>query len=385
MQFFKGGLLVAVLLGALGCVDAPPAGGTAGTALYVYDNVSGDVRVWDDVNALYDSVHPPEPTRTLGAGTIRNCRPLWGGLAMDAGTDCLYLVPATGGRVVRVSRASTQNEPKLKSKALDTFHLGEAGDRFPGGSLFGPASVNPQTGILYVTESSADRRRMRVWAVPDAAKAADDSTIPKTAALTPLSSDRGFAAVVGGQGGDVYGFFPNGNTVKNLLGTDEYEGPRLRAGTKAAGFEKHKRVLIGPATRMEDPDAGSTYGSLAFDPLQRLLFVSRQATSASVPAVLVFETGQLGGNFDQAPKHHLKDTAAALPYLRFLSHAARKDWLVGADWLPANKPPKTEDGKGGAGTAKLHLWKSPSSGGTATTVTLGGGIQVGGVALDGSH
>ena len=66
--------LLLALLGMVGCVDVPAGGGTSGTAAYVYDNVTGNLLAWDDVNTLYASpAAPPHPAHTPQAGSVESC------------------------------------------------------------------------------------------------------------------------------------------------------------------------------------------------------------------------------------------------------------------------------------------------------------------------
>jgi hypothetical protein len=371
-----------VLLGLLGCVDRPS--GTGEAALYVYDNASGQVLVWDDTQILHDQPsNPPEPDRTIRSGTLKSCGPLWGGLAVDAATDCLYLAGAKGGSVTRLSKASTQKGTALPVSAFATFHLGTDHDRFRGGSLFGPASVNAKTGILYVTETSGDRRQCRVWVIPSADRVPDDETVSVETAIARVGGDQGFPSVVGGQGTSFFGFFPHGKTVYNLLGLNGQDGPRLRFGSEPKqGFGITSGVIAGPSTLLLDPAVAPTYGCLAFDALHNQLYVSRQASSSTLPAVVVFGAGQWQTSFDQTPLRHLDDKAHSLSRLRFLVHGGQKDWLAGADWLPPELPPAS-GGMGGEGTHLLHLWKHPKDGGASITVNLKPGVEVGGLALAG--
>ena len=376
-------LLVGVflaLLGTLGCVEGPPG---HGTRLYVYDNATGEVLAWDNVEVLREhAAHPPAPDRTLRSGTLQGCGPQWGGLAVDASLDCLYLVPATGGTVTRLDQASTRNGSGVPEEAFATFHLGEDGDRYSGGSWFGPASLNPRTGVLYVAETSHDRRHGRIWAISGAAGLRDDATVPRDKAIRWAGSDRGFPGVAGGEGSSFFSFFPHGNTIHH--GGHPHDGPRLRMGSLEGGFGKASgAVIAGSATRLADPALAPVFGSLAFDGTRNELYVGRHAAAAELPAVVVFRAGPWLGGPDQAPVRTLPDTAASLPNLRFLTHAVREDWLAGADWVPPAQPPSA-GGKGGAGTPKVHLWAKPSEGGPSVPIDLKPHLQIGGLALSGA-
>ena len=378
--------LALTLLGALGCVDLPPSGGTDNTSIYVYDNVRGEVLAWDNVDALFapSTTRAPEPDRKISSGTVRNCAPLWGGLAADATTDCLYLVPATRGTVTRLKQARGLNGHDIKASQIDTFRLGTDNDRFKGGSFFGPASVNPATGVLYITESSKDRNLHRTWQIPAAATVADDSRIPVSTAIAQTGSDKGFSSVVGGKGAAFYGYFPYGDTVTDVHKNNPQDGPRIRSGTVPAdGFPKRSGVIAGHPTLNPDASSIPAYGCLGFDSSHNVLYVSRQASKAADKAILVFGAGQFNGGFNQAPERTLDDSASSLRNLRFIFHANSKDWLAGMDWLPPFQAPPVAPGKKAAskGNHMLHLWKSPSTGGTATPVNLDPDIQVGGIAF----
>ena len=378
-------ILPLTFLGAIGCVDPPPGKGAGDTSVYVYDNASGDVLAWNQVDALCDTGGQAPEDRRLQSGTLRNCRPLWGGLTLDASTDCLYLVPAIGGTVTRMRRARIQNQDGsgIQAKDLDTFQLGTPGDRFGGGSLFGPASVNPRTGVLYVTETSRDRSQSRIWQIPAAATTTDESRIPAATAIAQVASDKGFSGAVGGRGSLFYGYFPSGNTVYSSAKRDGQDGPRIRSGSQAAtGFSKTSGVIAGhPALQAELPGT-PTYGCLAFDSIHNLLYVSRQAPQSDARAVLVFSAGQFSPGFRQEPERSLEDTTGTLPNLRFIVHAETRDWLAGLDWLPPTLPPRSGEEQGGVGNHQFHLWKSPNGGGASALVTLPSAVQIGGIAFD---
>lgn len=368
-------------LGSMGCVDKL-AGDTSGTAVYVYDNASENVKVWNDVNALFVAATPatatatPPPDRVITAGKIANVAPLaWGGLAVDTYTNKLYLVASTGGTVTRIEKVNTQKDNLTQTSDVISFTLGADGDLYAGGT-FGQASVNAGTGTLYVTETNSNQSKARIWMVPKAASVANGSTISLQGSIvTNLDAgDKGYAGVAAGQGTMVYGLFPNGNTVTDELGNNGQEGPRLRAGNGL--FTNATGVVVGENTLLTAPGTtvASAYGSLAYDSSNLALYVARQDPTGTLPPVLVFTNAQmLGTTLNPAPSRVMGDTAAELSTLRILSHAGKKDWLAGAD-LGA-----------GSGANSLHLWKSPSAGGKSTPVFLATGVQVGGIALAGGN
>ena len=375
--------LAAVLLAATGCVDAP-SGGTAGTSIYVYDNASSAVMVWKDVDKLYASpAAPPLPDYTLTAGQITNRSPLaWGGLAVDATHNCLYMVAASGGAVTCITQLSNQTGAISQASDLTTFNLGQSTDDYANGS-FGQAYVDPAKNVLYVCETQPLRAATRVWVV-NGASGTLGLTVPVSSIIPAISNDQGYSGVAAGQNGLVYGYFPNGDTLySSLFNNVPLDGGRIRQGT-ASGFFSNQiistNLLVGPLTGLSD--ASTTYGTLAYDSVNNLLYCSRQASSAAttsgtvLPAVEVFTPGQFtSSNFNVAPATSpvLSDTASTLPNLRFIVHAGIKDWMAGADALS------------GSPTNLLHLWKAPSSGGASVTVTLPAGVEVGGIALDGSN
>ena len=367
--------LAAVLLTALGCVQGA-TGGTAGTSIYVYDNASGNVLVWNDVNTLYDTpTAPPAVDATLTAGNISNMKPLaWGGMAVDPSHDALYLVAAAGGAVTCITQLSTQTGAVTVANDITTFNLGQSTDVYSGGS-FGQAFVNPQTNTLYVTETNSDRTASRIWVVPSAS-ATGGATVPVSSTIPVISNDMGFSGVAVSKGGTVYGYFPNGNTIySNLLQNTPLDGGRIRAGSGSFSTLPVSNVVVGDLTDLSD--STTTFGTLAFDTVNNLLYCARQASSTAttpLPAVVQFNPGQFtSSNFNVAPNATLGDTAATLPNLRFITHAGLKDWLAGADMVSS------------AGSNSLYLWKAPSTGGSATTVTLTTGIAIGGIALDGNN
>ena len=371
-------LLMVAFLGTVGCVAVPAGGGTSGTSVYVYDNGSGNVLKWNDANVLYGAPSAmTTPDVTISSGSIQIRNPLaWGGLAVDATANCMYIVSATGG-VTRINSLSTQTGPITDSSYLTTFTLGTAGvDPYPNGS-FGEACVNPNTNTLYVTETGSGRSTCRIWVVPGASSYAQ-ATVPVSSVIASVADDMGFAGVAAGSGSLIYGYFPYGDSIyPGITQSNPQNGGRIRAGSPSFDPLSQTKVLVGTNTELSD--STTTFGSLAYDSINNLLYVSRNADSGAqtpLPAVLVFGTGQFTSGFNQAPNAVLTDTVALAPAglsnLRFITHAGIKDWLAGADML------------GTAGTNNLYLWKSPSVGGASTLVTLPAGIQVAGIALDGS-
>jgi hypothetical protein len=359
-------LLAATLLGMVGCVDKVGAGDTSGTRVYVFDNASGTVKIWDDALTLYTSTTTPSPTRVLTGGSISNRAPLgWGGLAVDTTANRLYLVSATGV-VTRIERVSTQNGAITQASDISTFSLGDPGsDRFSSGSVFGQAAVNPGTGTLYVAESSADRVSTRIWVVPGAGSVTGN--VPKSNAISGVVDDKGYGGVAPGQGSLFFSFFAGGDTIYDGLGQNPQDGARIRTGSGAFNY-----VIVGANTKLTD--TATTYGSLAYDSGNNVLYVCREASSSSLPAVLVFTNSQLTGSIlNPVPARNLGDTADQLPLLRFITHAGTKDWLAGGNVAT------------GTGTNNLYLWKAPSAGGVATRISLDSAVQVAGIALDGSN
>ena len=373
--------LAVALSGALGCVQKA-GGGTSGTSIYIYDNASGTVMVWNDVNELYSApTAPPAADITLTAGNISNMAPVaWGGLAVDSTTNCLYVVSATGGSVTRISQLTTQTGAINTSSDINTFTMTDSNTIFSG-STFSQACVDITANTLYITETSTNKTASRVWVIPGASLIAGGASVTDTSNTIPIiNSDYGDSGVAVGRSGTVYGYFPNGNTIySGILTTVPLDGGRIRQGL-SSGWNSSlvaTDVLVGALTELSD--STTTYGTLGYDSVNAILYCARQASAAAttvLPAVVAFTPGQFSSsNFNVAPSTStvLTDTAATLPNLRFITHAGLKDWLAGAD-LVSN-----------AGSNTLHLWMAPSGGGASTTVTLAAGIQVAGIALDGSN
>ena len=84
-----------VLLGSLACVDHNPPG----TTLFVFDGTSpSSVKVWNDVNKVYDAFNTPgaavpAPDRTVTSQNVMGTITLgWGGMVEDSTRNRLYLV-----------------------------------------------------------------------------------------------------------------------------------------------------------------------------------------------------------------------------------------------------------------------------------------------------
>jgi hypothetical protein len=368
----------------MGCVDAPKTGDTSNTSLYVFDIASQTVKVWSDVNTVYAApTAPPVPDRVVTSGSISNMGLLaWGGMALDYSGNRLYLL-SEDGKVVRIERIRSQNGSLTLSTDITTFYLGDnsnSSDRLSGGSTFGQIAISASQGTLYATETATTGGATRIWVVANAGSVPSGTKYPM-AGNTLRSIDSNDlagtgAGVAAGASGTVFGFFTGGSTVYDGLGQNGVDGPRLRS-TNTASFANSSNVLIGNLTGL---GSAPTFGSLAFDISGNRLYLARQDSTGTLPAVLVFTPGQFGtSTFNQAPAGNLGEISSALPSLRFISHAGTKDWLAGANMTAAGTAQNT-----------VFLWKAPSvksATGTypsATAVTLSSSIAVRGLAFDGN-
>lgn len=365
--------LALTALGTLGCVDAPKAGDTSGTTLYVFDAASKSVKVWADVNTLYDApTAVPAPGREISGSAITNVATLgWGGMALDTSGNRLYLVSETGD-VARIEKARTANGALSQFSDLAGFSLGNSStDRFSSGSLFGQASVG--NNVLYVTEYSKDGLASRLWRVNDPGSVMPQTNVPRDSSVVtvPDAGDKNGTGVAAGQGSDFFAFFGGGKSVFDTSGTTATDGPRMRYGNGT--FTQMGNVVIGLNSKLGTSDV-TTYGTMGFDRALQLLYVARQWPNSGEAAVMVFTQSQFNqANANQAPSRVLPETVATLPNLRFITHGGTKDWLVGGDRV------------GDAGTNILRLWKTPSAGTASVPVNLGASVVLRGLALDGNN
>jgi len=360
-----------------GCV-----GDNSGTTLYVYDNASSSVRVWDDVSAVYTAAQAgtvvAAPDRVIESSLYASMTLAWNGLAVDDTRNRLYLV-SQAGTVYVIAEAKTQNGTLSSTSDITSFTLGESTERYSSDSVFGPASLDSSSDILYVMESSADYSAARVWRI-----ASPDSQT-NTGIVTPASSytfgigtDTYGAGVAALPGGGVFGLFGGGSAVYSS--SETYTGPRLRYGPSGSflapdALGVSSDVLIGGDTLLSNP---LTIGALGYDAQRACLYVfSGPATSST--EILVFNKSQFtAGTFDAAPARTLSDTPSTLADLRFIAHAPYADWLLGANYTA------TTTGTG-TGEAVLFIWKAPSDGGSALQATLpdstSGTLQIRGMAI----
>ncbi len=343
-----------VLAVSFSCVDPQGAGSTTGTALYAFDASTSTVMVWNDLETLYDATTTPAPDRTLTSSLLSKVTSLaWGGMCLDSSRGVLYLV-SNSGTIVRISEIRNQTGA-IPSTDIASFSLASTGRL--SNSTFGQVAVDSQTDTLYITENGDSGTQ--IWVVQGASTQAQDATISLQA--LQASGDTGGTGVAAGQG-VVYGYFQDGNPV----GMDSLTGPRLRQGT-ASAFSS-SAVILGSSTGL------AKYGSLALDTADNDLFVACDNTDAGTSGapVLVFQTGQFGMAYNQAPNTTV-GTAADEPDLRVIAHPGTKDWLVGLR------------GEGSTGYPTLILWKSPLGGTAAKQVTVSPSTTVFlGVALDGN-
>jgi hypothetical protein len=357
-RFLRGLAACAILVVSFAC-KGKNSGSTAGTALYTFDGATKTIMVWNDLESFYDATSTPAPARTISADLIGSqiANLGWGGMCLDPTRGVLYLV-SDSGNIIRIARIRNQNGTiSGTSTDLVSFSLSTTG-RLTNGK-FGQAAVDPQTDTLYITESGDSSTQ--IWVVSGASSQPQNATISLKA--LQVSGDTGGTGVAAGQG-VVYGFYLSGNPV-STVGSDALTGPRLRKGS-SSGFTANN-VIIGGSTGL------GQYGSLALDYGNAYLFVARHNTDAGATGapVGVFQTGQFGLTFNQAPVSTVGD-AAEEPDLRVIAHPGNKDWLVGLR------------GSGSTAYNTLILWKSPLGGTAAKAVTVSPSTtEFYGVALDG--
>ena len=374
---------VLALLGALGCVDHNPTG----TTLFVFDGASQSVQIWADVNKVFTATGgtAAAPDRTITSSLLTGVRLAWGGLAVDANSQRIYLVSETGTIYV-INKANTQNGAISLNTDIYTLSLGvNNSDRFANGA-FGQAALDQSQNTLYVMETSLDGSNTRVWTIPSVSSLSNQYQVPVSQTFT-VSGDTwgsGLAAVQGG--GGVIGLFGAGNQVYDPS-SNAYTGARMWLGS-SAGFPTpvsgyvQNGVIIGQGSISGfSSTAPLTYGSLAFDSQRNALYAFGQGS----PQVVVFNKSQFtigGNNFNQTPVRTLADTS--LTSLRVLSHPVNGDWLLGAT---GTAPSTTSTG---TGASNLLIWNAPSGGGSATSVILptpasGTAPEIRGMAIGGTN
>jgi len=354
-------------LGFLGCVDPEDVegGSTGGTSLYVFDaGNTTRVLVYSDVAALFEDPSV-EPRRTIFGSQLDQVKNLaWGGMCFDPSRNMLYLVSETGD-VLRIDQARTQTGNNIPITEIRSFKLGDGdSDRLSNGK-FGQASLDQRDGTLYVTETSSSEAR--VWLVRGASTLADGSIVNSSECLK-VSGDTGGTGVTA-QNGQVYAYFDGGRDF--TIQSTRYTGPRLRKGTSAS-FPEMTSLIIDTTT--EKVTLLAKYGCLATD-TDGNVYLARHLTDAAIQsgnanAILRFTSGSFS-RLDERPNA----TFGPIDNLRVISHAVTKGWLAGAL------------SNGDAGTNTLWLWKSPlsSSSRSSTSMTLGSGVSIRGLALDGAN
>lgn len=368
------------LLALTACVDPKP-GDTGVTPVYVYDETSHSVLVWNDINTLYAAAGgaAPAPDRTITSyGWLANREALaWGGMALNPSANLLYLV-FEDGTVVRVSNVSNRNGELNQTTDIVYFTLGSASstDDHLASYWYDQAGLDPTTGTLYAVEKGASNAS-RIWVVPSPSLLYNGAIVPKGTLITnSATSDTGGSGMTVGSTGTVMAWFKAGGQLTDPLGTN-YDGIRLRLST-GGDFAKNSNVLVGSQVQLGDDS--TTFASLAYDSVFNRLYLLRQTTSGA--PIVSFRQSQFSlGTFNQAP--YAVVAGGSLPSLRFIAHARTKDWMAGGDYTEATTSTGT-----GTGTNVLRIWKAPSTGATAPSpvqVTLGSTVSIRGVALDGSR
>jgi len=355
------GAALAVLCLQVACVDKLAAN-TAGAPLYVYDGVTGSVMVWSDISAVYDSGTAGTPDRTIKSSLL-GFQLGWGGMVLDK-SGHLYLVAATGGKVVRINYVGTQNGTiGAASNDIVTFKLDDSGMDLTDGT-FGQAALDPTGTTLYVTETKGTKSQ--IWVVSNPAAVGNDAKITTVIAKSGDLGDSGCLGVAaGGTSSALYAYFNTGDSI-TVQPNSWARNQRLRKGT-SSGFDFNSNVIVG-VSDAADTTKLSDYGCLAYDTGNDLVYFGRQAAS---DPVLVFKpaTFNAASPVDAAPDA----TLAGPTDLRVIAHAGLKDWLVGA-----------ESTDNTTGKSTLWIWKAPSEGDTHKSVSLTG-VTISGLAFDGSN
>jgi hypothetical protein len=343
------------LLGPLGCTVQDTGG-----SLYLFDNASSSVQVWQDVEQLHSAAKEakaiPEPIRTIKSDTFKRITLAWGGMALDPLNRRLYLVSDTGKVHVILDPANQNGSISGKDKIV-SFSLGSSGDRYSGGSVFGQASVDPTHNTLYVVENAKDGESSRLWQVPNASKL-DGRTLGKDRHTLGVENDKRCAGVAAGPAHKVYALFGDGDEFTDGPGGANLPGPRLRQGTNGAFPaplmpRNPVNTLVGDRTLLPDTLG---YGALAFDQRHHLLYaLVPPAKAGDPPSILTFGEGQFHGHHNQAPERVLPKPPRNL---RLIVHPSNSHWMLGAGFT------RTGDRGQGAGQGKLYLWKAPSEDGT---------------------
>jgi hypothetical protein len=368
----------------LGCVKKE-----AGSTLYLYDSGSNAVVVWEDVDKVYEAAREGKPVpaadRTIEYKEFKNMTLAWGGLTVDPSNDRLYLV-SDQGRVFVIPNAKDRNGTLTGKSQVTSFNLGESGsEKFTNGSVFGPASVDPNQDILYVMENDKGGEAARIWHIAKASKVAHNATLGfKERGVPQQDSDQLGAGVVAAPDGKFYGLFGGGKGIARLGHDEDAMGPRLRQGKsrgqrgefQTAAHLLSINILIGPKTKLTH---AFKYGSLAYDGQHHELYAFTEPQKD--PEILVFGEGQFHGghNLDQGPTRVL---GGAPRDLRILTLPQNSQWLLGARFSPA---PGTGYNGPGDGQGILEIWKNPSEGDRdhLTVKQLPGISRIRGIAVGG--
>jgi hypothetical protein len=269
-----GGIALLGLSGS--CLDKPISN-TGSAVLYAYDGSTNSVLAWNDVSPLYDNGSAGSPDRTITSSLLGNIG--LGGMALDASSQRLFLVTATGGTVVCINRAGSQNGALSSTADIYAFTLNDSSTDATGGT-FGQVSADPVNQMLYVTEATASKSQ--IWAIPYGQISSGAQIYGTTSGViignTGLSggtSDTGCTGVTAGSSGALYAFFSGGGSISN--GTTYYTGPRLRKGG-STGFASNSQAIVG--------DTGVTqlgvYGCLAYDTGNDRLYAARHDTDSGL-------------------------------------------------------------------------------------------------------
>jgi len=243
--------------------------------------------------------------------------------------------------------------------------------------VFGAASMDPASNILYVLETALDGSGSRVWKIGDPGALANDTELtPASSYTTGIGTDTFGAGVAALPASGVFGLFGDGSAIYTASST--FTGPRLRLGpggsfvaTGSAGYGTD--VIVGGDTQL---GSSITYGSIAYDASNACLYVLDGPSPAGIQ---VFTRSQFAsGALDEAPDRTLGDSAASLAALRILAHPLYSDWLLGAGYTVSSAG-------AGTGLATLFIWKAPSEGGSAVQAALpestSGALQIRGMAI----